>query len=142
MSRRSIKMKPNLPFRLESKLVNRYGYYIQKRFPGEYILFVKMGNAKPDMKAAVASPISTQPNPAINAEVPSLGRQLTVGEEFILEQRCDNVANFYADPYAFARQIIIRLNNMRQALGSVEEQQFVLDYMNYNFPEDEEKKIA
>lgn len=125
--RRTIKMNTEIPFWLESKLVNKYGYYIQKRFPGEYILFVKMSNTTVS---------SNNINQVVKPDVPSLGRQMTAAEEHILEQRCDTIVDFFPKPYDVVPSVRARLNNMRQTLQSVEEQQFVLEYMDYNFPLD------
>ena len=76
----------------------------------------------------------------IKEDIPSLGRQLTQAEEFVLEQRCDNIADWFADPYKMTPSVRARLNNMRRALNSQEEQQFVLEYMDYNFPLNDQGK--
>jgi hypothetical protein len=113
MSGRVLRFKSSLPFHLESKLVNRYGYAIQQRKPGEYIEFV------------------LSPKPETN--VVQLSIPIVATRQTELLRRCDNIVEFFPDPYNSARAVRTRLHNMSQTLCA-SERQFVRDFMDDNFP--------
>lgn len=116
MPERVLRFKSDMPFALESKLIHRYGYVIQQRKPGEYIEFVF--NPKPIDKDNV---VKLFPNP-----IPADRRK-----ELMI--RCDNIVDFFSDPYNSQRAVRTRLHNMSQTLNA-QERQFVLEYMDENFP--------
>lgn len=116
MSARVIRFKTTMPFHLESKLVNRYGYAVQQRKPGEYIEFIW----------------SPKPPPSETSNVVQL-QTLPQTRQTELMKRCDNIVDFFPDPYNSERAIRTRLHNMSQTLSNAEKQ-FVLDYMDDNFP--------
>jgi hypothetical protein len=106
----SLKLKTNLPFYLESRLVNQLGFYIQQRVYKECIIFTKHAKAKED------------------------GFPLTKGKAKELERRCDNIVSFYPDPYRAVDVIRIRLQTISQGLPEAE-REFILRYMEENFPQ-------
>lgn len=117
MPGRVIRFKTTMPFHLESKLVNRYGYAVQQRKPGEYIEFV----FSPPTAAQNKSNVVNLHDPIPQARCTELLR------------RCDNIVEFFPDPYNSQRAVRTRLHNMSQTL-STPERQFVLEYMDDNFP--------
>ena len=121
MPGRVLRLKSTLPFHLESKLVNRYGYAVQQRKPGEYIEFVFSPNQP------------KQPNPTTTTNVVRLHDPIPEPRRKELLQRCDNIVDFFPDPYNAAKAVRTRLHNMSQTLTTVE-RQFVLEYMDDNFP--------
>jgi len=119
-----LKTKYSLPLYLESKLVNKYGWVVERREYNQHIIFIRSRSAK------------RKPNPTIK-----FGPALDEAQQKKLTERCDNIVNFFPDPYATTMAVRQRLHNLAQALESVQ-QQFVLDYMEENFPEqDEYKKV-
>lgn len=115
--RKTIKLKHDCPFQLESTLINKFGYYIQQRRFKECIIFVKLA-AKPPEEA-----------------LPDTISGLTKAQEENLVYRCDRIVDYFVDPYNEMSKVRTRLHNMRQTLKSVAEQQYVLEYMDENFPD-------
>lgn len=113
MSNRVLKFKHNMPFHLESKLCNRYGYAVDQRIVGQFVTF------------------KYSPKPTTN--VVQLPQPLLQTRQTELLRRCDNIVEFFADPYNSQRAVRTRLHNMSQTLTSAEKQ-FVLEYMDDNFP--------
>lgn len=113
MSGRILKFKHNMPFVLESKLCNRYGYAVDQRVVGQFISF------------------KYSPRPASNVVL--LTQPILATRQSELLKRCDNIVEFFADPYNSQRAVRTRLHNMSQTLCA-SEKQFVLEYMDDNFP--------
>lgn len=112
-------MRYSLPFHLEHKLVNKFGYVIEiKRF-NDCIVFVKPKKAKPKAKAAQ---VIYTPG-------------LTSYQQKQLTQRCDNLVDHFPDPYSVPTAVRQRLHNLAQSLASLAERQHVINFMEEHFPE-------
>lgn len=114
MPERVLRMKSSMPFALESKLIHKYGWVIQQRKPGEFIEFV------------------FKPKPA-DSNVVKFPDPISPERRKDLMTRCDNIVDFFPDPYNAQRAVRTRLHNMSQTLIAAE-RQFVLEYMDENFP--------
>lgn len=114
MSGRVLKFKHNMPFALESKLCHRYGYAVEQRVVGQFISFK----------------FSPKPPPS---NVVQMTQPILATRQSELLKRCDNIVEFFLDPYNSQRAVRTRLHNMSQTLTAAE-QQFVHEYMDDNFP--------
>lgn len=117
--RRTIKLKSDCPVWLENRLITKFGYYIQQRKYKEAIIFVKLAG------------VQTIPDEPL----PNTVSGLTKAQEENLVNRCDRIVDYFVDPYNMMSTVRTRLHNMRQTLRTAPEQQFVLEYMDENFPE-------
>lgn len=116
--RRTLKLQPDTPEWLVSRLVLKHKYHVASRAPSVAITLLKV----------------TPTNDA-KYTVDRTGK-LSPVEEYELERRCDRVVDWFPDPYKESKAVRTRLHNLRQHLKTVAEQQFVLDYMDENFPEE------
>lgn len=117
--RRTIKLKPDTPEQVVSDLVLKHKYIITNRIPNVGITLLKI-------------------TPADNAATYTVERTgvLSAVEKYELERRCDRIVEWFPDPYKQYKAVRLRLHNLRQHLKTVAEQQFVLEYMDENFPEE------
>lgn len=124
---KKLKFTSKLPFALESKLVTKLGYAVEKRVPNESIHFIQRTILPKVIKNLV-------PTSSVNVHA-VIGPSLSLSDiqQAELMRRCDNIVDFFPDPYNQGKAIRQRLHNMSQTL-SVSERQFVLDYMDDNFP--------
>jgi hypothetical protein len=130
-SLRVLKFKPGLPFNLESKLCNKYGYAVEQRIYGQFVSF--RYSPKPIGPVLPAKPTEGTVVPLF--PVPG-GISATRQSE--LMKRCDNIVDFFPDPYNQEKAIRTRLHNMSQTLPAAE-RQFVQDFMDDNFPAHDRK---
>lgn len=116
-----LKLVKQLPYYLESRLVQKLGYSVFIRdHASDTVTYSKPKGWKPKEEADQgALPYGTS--------VIDIARQKQ------LAQRCDNIAKFYHDPYKAVQAIRVRLQTLAQGLPEVE-QMFVEDYMDENFP--------
>lgn len=127
MPSRIVKMKASLPIHLESRLVNKWGYAVDKRVHGDFILFKKIYVSDKVQDDGVKRTIRA------SVVYPNFKNQLTPHQKKVLEKRCDNIVNFFPDPYSVPESVRARLKVIIQKL-SVPEAQFVVEYMDENFP--------
>lgn len=120
--RRTLTVKHDIPIILESRLIRKYGYYVQQHRFKEAIIFGKMAINKD-------KPIVTDEDYA------KIVTGLSKAEEEALITRCDRIVDYFVDPYNTMREVRNRLNNFRRTLKTAPEQQYVLEYMDENFPE-------
>ena len=113
-------MRYAIPFNLEKRLCNRFGFTVENRKFGESITFVKN---KPTTKKA-----ETIYYPGLNDE-----------DKRRLEGRCDSIVDFFADPYKCMAAVRQRLHNLAQS-QPLAGRQYVLDFIEENFPESGKKK--
>lgn len=118
-----LKLKHNIPFYLEQKLIHKLGYVVEKRIPQDSIWFIQ--------RSVMRGPIAANKN-IVAAAAPVV--QIGMLRQAELMRRCDNIADFFPDPYNQAKAIRQRLHNMAQTLPSLQERQFVLDFMDDQFP--------
>jgi hypothetical protein len=117
MSRKSLKLRYDLPFRLEMILINKYGYRIDKKIYGQYLIFSK----------------SDEPAPNVLA-LPDYSQKVSDYRKKELERICDSIVSFFHDPYSVPLAVRTRLHNRAQTLEKLPERQFILEYMDDNFP--------
>lgn len=111
-----MKFSHKLPFALESKLIHRCGYHIQGRVWQDSIIFVK---DKPTKQSELRLVVNTK---------------LPKSVQDNLDKRCDTIVGFFHDPYSMIMPVRQRLHNFIQGLPTFEERQYVLEYMDENFP--------
>lgn len=126
-SNRLLKFKPGIPFNLESKLCNRYGYAVEQRVYGQFVSF--RYSPKPDIIVTTSTTSTTNVQPLF---------PIAPTRQSELLKRCDNIVDFFPDPYNSEKAIRTRLHNMSQTL-TASERQFVQDYMDDNFPTHDRK---
>lgn len=117
-SRKVLKFRSTLPFHLESMLVNKFGYAVEQRVQGQYIIFTS--HSPKETKSNIIRPAAF----AVN---------ISIARQAELIRRCDNIVDMFPDPYNQEKAIRTRLHNMSQTLPPYE-QQLVIDYMDDNFP--------
>lgn len=142
MPSRTIKMKASLPFHLESRLITKWGYAVDRRVHNDYIIFKKSyisDNPDPSegLKRTIRASATTEGTTVTTTDTkivyPDFKFQLTLYQKKSLENRCDNIVNFFPDPYAVPESVRARLKIIMQKL-TAPEAQFVLEYMDENFP--------
>ncbi len=143
MPSRLLKIKTSIPFHLENRLVNKWGFMVDKRIPGEYILFKKNyisdktandDGLKRTIRAAVGKvTTSTVGTKIVYLEVGNRHPGLSPYQKKVLEKRCDNIVCFFPDPFSVPESVRARLRIIMQHL-TAPEAQFVLEYMDENFP--------
>lgn len=121
-ARRVLKFKPTMPLALESKLVNKYGYAVEQRIHGQFISFVQSAVIRPTSSVSSATVFR-----------PTFGSVVSVARQAELMQRCDNIVDFFPDPYNQGGAIRTRLHNIAQTLP-LAERKFIQEYMDDNFP--------
>lgn len=134
MPTRLLKVRATLPFHLENRLVNHWGYAIEKRSfsPGttSYILLKKpyISDKKTKNDDGVKRTIRASVNDNIIpfSHLPEWQRKQ-------IERRCDNIVNFFPDPYSVPHAVRARLIIMQQRLLPAEAE-FVQEFMDENFP--------
>lgn len=130
MAMRTLKVRDDIPVYLEARLQNKWGFLVQKKLTeSKYILFGKpyISDKEPE-KPAVIAPTNND-----NKVIPLFQNKLTKFEQAALERRCENIVNFFTDPYNSVVPIRTRLHNMSQKLTEAE-RQYIIDYMDDNFP--------
>ncbi len=130
-----IKMKANLPAHVEARLVNKWGFAVERRVHGDYVLFKKSyisdkndEGVKRTIRASVNKPTTITP---INLN--NVTALLTPHQKKALAKRCDNIVAMFPDPYAVPMSIRTRLQVISQRM-TLQEAQFVLEYMDEHFP--------
>lgn len=138
MPSRMLKMRGNLPIHIEARLVNKWGYAIDKRVHGDFVLLKKTyisdkvdDGLKRTIRASVDKPTTTTTETKI--VYPNFKAQLTAHEKKALEKRCDNIVNHFPDPYSVPESVRARLSIITQKM-TLCEAEFVLEYMDENFP--------
>lgn len=131
MPSRLLKMKMPLPFHVEYRLVHKWGYVIEKRLVGDFVLFKKSYISD---KALKDEGVKRTIRASVNDKIvyPDFNG-LTTQQKKALEKRCDNIVNFFPDPYSVPESVRTRLKIIMQRL-TMPEAQFVLEYMDENFP--------
>lgn len=147
MPSRMVKMRADLPFHLENRFVNKWGFVIDKRML-DYTLFKKTyisdksdDGLKRTIRASVNAATTTTTNTAtttVDTKIiyPEFGTKhtsLSAYQKKALERRCDNIVNFFPDPFSVPESVRARLTIMMQKLMA-DEAQFVLEFMDENFP--------
>ena len=128
MPSHTLNMKVSLPGHVENRLVNKWGYAVDKRVLGHYIIFSK--SYVSDKKIGTRDDGVKR---TIRASVLDFKNQLTTIQKKALEKRCDNIVSFFDDPYSVPKSVRARLSIIMQGLP-LAEAQFVLEYMDENFP--------
>ena len=139
MPSRLLRVKHTLPYHLENRLVNKWGYVIEKRIPGDYIMFKKTyisdkvdDGVRRTIRASVNSATTTIETKVVYPDF-NFKDQLSNQQKKALEKRCDNIVNFFPDPYSVPESVRARLKAIMGKL-TVPEAQFVLEFMDENFP--------
>lgn len=128
---RVVKLKNVVPYELENRMVNKWGYAIERRVPGDYILFKKSYVSDKGDDEGVKRTIHAPPVNLNN--VVMLKDNLSTYQKKSLEKRCDNIVNFFPDPYSVPMSVRARLMTIMDKM-CLAEAQFVLEYMDENFP--------
>lgn len=128
---RTIKFRSDLPHHLEDRFVHKWGYAVKQRVWKDFVSFHKSYISDKDKTTSMTSLVVV---PADSNVTPLFSHgALTQFQKAALERRCDNIVNFFPDPYNSIMPIRTRLHNISQAMTS-NERQFVLEYMDENFP--------
>jgi hypothetical protein len=142
MPSRMVKIKATIPAHLENSLVNHWGYAVEHRIHNDYILFKKSyisdkgkstandDGVKRTIRASVDKPTVITGD---NILRPNFKDQLSKYQKTALAKRCDNIVMMFPDPYAVPESVRARLKVVMQRM-TLPEAQFVLDYMDENFP--------
>lgn len=142
MPSRLLKMRHDFPPHLENRFVNHWGFVVEKRVWKENILFKKSYiSDKPindagvltTIRASVGDPLGEPQTTIKPVNLNSFRDELSPYQKKALERRCDNIVNFFPDPYSAVMPIRTRLHNIAQSMMSAE-RKYVEDYMNENFP--------
>lgn len=140
MPSRLLKMKASMPYNLEHRLIQKWGYAVEKRIVGDFIMFKKNyisdkvssdEGVKRTIRASVGNPVVTVTPTKI--VYPDFTNQLSMQQKKTLEKRCDNIVNFFPDPYSVPESVRARLTSVMQSLN-LQEARYVLEYMDENFP--------
>jgi hypothetical protein len=137
MPSRMVKLKMTIPLPLEHRMVEHWGYAIDKRMylMGEqsYILFKKSYIS--DKKTVADEGVKRTIRASVNDNVVPLKTTegLSKWQQKQLEKRCDNIVNFFPDPYSVPAAVRARLTIIQQHLTPAE-CLFVQNYMEENFP--------
>lgn len=119
----TIKFQYSLPMWMEKKLENFYGFETVDRVYNQYII---MRKKKPNQE-----PVSRVPKKATSLINPKSDLSLTKQAELL--KRCDNIVEFFPEPYSAVPAVRTRLHNMMQHLKTLAERQFVQDFMDEEF---------
>lgn len=107
-----LKFKASMPLPLEHAMVQKFGFTIESRLKGHYIVFVR-----------------DRPVPAIRDK-----KTVTEQRKKGLIERCNTMASFYMTPELHVRSIRTRLINFAQTLSEAE-RHFVEAYVDEKYPE-------
>lgn len=107
-----IKIKSTIPFTLEMKLVQQYGFKVHSRKKGEWVIFAK--DEWPEMELKKVGDVT----PLIQAS---------------LIRRINKIVEWYADPTKHTTSIRLRLTNLAAGLDP-KERQFVQDWTEQHYP--------
>lgn len=118
-------------------MVNKWGYAIEKRVPNDFIMFkrsyISDKNAGPDDGVKRTIRASVNDNVVTPDFKPVRHPDLSNHKKKELERRCDNIVHHFPDPFSVPESVRARLNIAMQKM-TVPEAQFVLEYMDENFP--------
>lgn len=136
MPMRLLKVKSTIPWQLENRLVNHWGFAVEKRIymPENYVLLKKsyISDKKADDDAGVQRTIRAAVQD--NIVSPNFKPEgLSKWQIKQLEKRCDNIVNFFPDPYSVPKAVRARLTIIQQHLTPAEAK-FVEEYAEENFP--------
>lgn len=143
MPSRLVKMKTNMPHHVEHRLVDKWGFAVDKRIVGEFVLFKKtyvsdkiandIGVQRTIRASITDKPTSTTTNTIVPITPHKSVHFLTSYEKNALERRCDRIVNMFPDPFSVPQSVRARLSIAIQKM-TMPEAQFVLEYMDENFP--------
>lgn len=133
---KTIRFRADLPYYLEIRLQNKdHGFHVQTRVFKESITFGKNTQSKETLAPTGEAYAKEETMADIlikQSQLPPPARRLE------LERRCDNIVCFYPDPYNCTRAIRVRLTMMQQKMCQADKN-FIQQYMDENFPEEQEK---
>lgn len=139
---RTLKLRIDLPWHLESKLCQKYGYHVQRRQLGEFILFgqspIIASNVLADGEKK--QPLSLHEIVQANkqkkdSKVGWVGpQQLTLADIDELTKRMLTIINSFADPTKHIGPVRARLYSMSQTCHNTAERIFVMQWMDEKFP--------
>ena len=115
-----LKTKYTLPFFVEQRLVQKFGFAVESRVFGDGITFIKR-----DRKPAVNPKLNTIYYPG-----------LTSSEQKELLKRCEIIVDFYDKPHEASRAIRQRLINLAEIMVEKAKYQYIMDFMEEFFPEE------
>jgi len=115
-----LKTKYTLPFFVEQRLVQKFGFAVESRVFGDGITFVKR-----ERKPAEKPRLKTIYYPS-----------LTDAEQKALLKRCELIVDFYPKPYEARKAIRQRLINLAEVMVEKAKYQYIMDFMEEFFPEE------
>lgn len=141
MPSRMVKIRSDLPVHLEHRFVTKWGFAIDKRmldytlFKKNYISDVTINDdgLKRTIRASASGTTTTVDTKIIYPEFGNKHPSLSTYQKKALEKRCDNIVNFFPDPFSVPESVRARLKIIMQKMMA-DEAQFVLEYMDENFP--------
>ena len=115
------KITGHLPFAVENRLVTKYGFRIHSRSVGQWVIIERdvRTQRNPKQLPAVQN-VQADPEPPLPWDT-----------QHRLIKRCNEIVDFFVDPYNSKRAIKQRLHNMSQRL-SPPEQEFVVQWTEDN----------
>lgn len=125
-----LRMRYAIPFYLEKRLCDKFGFEVESKKFNDSIVFVKTKKKNITPAHIHVAVDNTKPKQTITFS-PALDEK----EKTKLEQQCDAIVDFFPDPYKAIPAVRQRLHNMSQG-KSLAARQFVLEYMDENFPQD------
>ncbi len=128
---RTLKMRADLPFHLETLLCQKHGYAVSRRQLNEFILFQQSQVIAPTKHKLSLHEIVQANKSRKNAEPP---KQLSLAQIDDLTKRCLTIVNSFADPTEHIGPVRARLFSMSQTCHQMEERVFVLQWMDEKFP--------
>lgn len=143
---RMLRLKHNLPFYLEARLINRFGYHVQRRQFQEYVLFARTDVFNGKLKKfdrqvpSVSNDKNTKKKLILPSEEATLQKfgfpSLSKMQE--LDKRCDRIVSGFKNPYDHVAQIHQRFAIMKQGLPEAE-QAYINDFLDEHFPHEKAK---
>lgn len=133
---RLLRFKHNLPFYLESRLCNRFGYHVQRRQFQEYTIFARSEVFQGRLKEVVrqSPPKSNDKTKAEEVKATSIIHGFpSISKMQELDKRCERIVSGFKHPYDHVPQIYQRFAIMKQGLPEAE-QAYINDFLDEQFP--------
>lgn len=99
-----------LPFSVENRLVNKYGFTVFSRQGQEWVIFIKDSKHK-------AKPVVVDTAAVLDEDTQNT-----------LIKQCNKVVDYYVDPVKSKVQILARLKNIAWSMQEAKKREFILEW--------------